>query len=322
MVRAAAGWLFGLLFTIAAAIITIQLVNANMYGPQQAVRDYLQALQDGDGERALGLLRANLAQASPALLDGDALKKSVEGLTDVHVANPTMLAGGRVKVSVNYQLGGEPHSTDFTLEPAGVQWMFFNKWQFVPTSLPTLEVSVVNKNQAQINGVDVTMPNGKNTFAVLFPGSYQAGYQDKFFTAKPATETVDSAQSNPTPIALLTEPSPELLSQVNGSLKSYLDQCASQQVLLPSGCPLSHHSVQAVSGPIDWSITEYPKASISAYNGGWVIAPLMVKARIQYKEQDLGTGAYSNINQEQPYGFTAKLNITGDTVTVTPVVDY
>lgn len=320
--RVAAGWLFGLLFTVAAGIITVQLVNANLYGPQQPVRDYIQALQDGDGERALGLLRANLSQASPALLDGDALKKSVEGMTDIHVGNPTTLAGGKVKISVSYQLGGKARSTDFTLEPAGVQWMFFHKWQFVPTALPTLEVSVVNKNQAQVNGVEVNMPAGKNTFSVLFPGSYQASYQDKFFTAKPATETVDSARSQPAPIALLTEPSSELLSEVNQDLKKYLDACTTQKVLLPSGCPLSHHSTQAVSGPINWSITDYPEAAISAYNGGWVIAPLKVKARIEYKEQDLATGAFSNIDQEQPYGFTAKLSIEGDSITVTPVVNY
>ncbi|WP_394940214.1 hypothetical protein [Psychromicrobium sp. YIM B11713] len=322
LVRIAASWLFGLLLTVAAAIITVQLVNANLYGPQQPVRDYFQALQDGDGERAIGLLRANLPNASPALLDGDALKQSAAGISDIHVGNPTTLNGGRVKISVSYQLDGQPQNTDFTLEPAGVQWMFFNKWAFVPTTLPTLEVSIVNQDQAQINGTAVSMPSGKNTFSVLYPGKYQAEYQGKLFTAQPISASFASASSAPSPLALTTEPSKALVDQVNDSLKKYLDGCTTQKVLLPTDCPLSHHSVQEVSGPITWSITDYPKATISAYNGGWVISPLKVKARIQYKEQDLGTGAYSNIDQEQEYGFTAKLSINGDSVSVTPVVDY
>ncbi|NYE95717.1 hypothetical protein FHU41_001967 [Psychromicrobium silvestre] len=322
LVRIAAGWLFGLLLAIAAAIITIQLVNANLYGPQQPVRDYFQALRDGDGERALGLLQAELPNAAPDLLDGDALKKSAEGISDVHIGNPATLSGGRVKITVSYQLGGQTQSTDFTLQPAGTQWMFFNKWAFVPSSLPTIEVSVVNEDQAMVNGVAVNMPAGKNTFSVLYPGSYQAEYQDKLFTAKAVSVTVASPSTQSMPMALATEPSTELLQQVDTSLKNYLDQCATQKVLLPSGCPLSHHSLQQVDGSINWKIVEYPKAAISAYNGGWVISPLTVKARIQYKEQDLGTGAFSNIDEEQDYGFTAKLSVNGNAITVTPVVEY
>ncbi|WP_114597622.1 zinc ribbon domain-containing protein [Renibacterium salmoninarum] len=322
LVRVAAVWLFGLLLSIAAAIITIQVVNANLYGPQQPVRDYLQALQDGDGSRALGLLGANLPNASAALLDGQALKTAAAGISDIQVGNPTTLDNGRVKISVNFQMAGSGHSSDFTLEPVGSQWIFFNKWKFVPTSLPVLDVSVVNQTQATINGVDVPMPAGKNTFSLLYPGSYEAGYQGKLFTAKPGTVLVDSPISRPSPVTLAPEPSAELVDQVNKALKQYTDQCAQQKVLRPSGCPLNYRTNNRITGDIAWTIVSYPQAAISAYNGSWVIAPLKFKAEIKFSEKDSLSGAASDVDKVQEFFFSAKLNISGEKVEVTPVVQY
>lgn len=322
MIRVAALWLFGLLLSIAATVVTIQLVNANLYGPQQPVRDYLQALQDGDGERALGLLGANLPNASPALLDGAALKSAAAGISDVTVGNPAALDDGRVRVTVDYQLAGEGHSSSFTLEPAGVQWMFFHKWKFLPTSLPVMDVSVVNQTEARINDVAVPMPSGKNNFSLLYPGSYEAGFASQLFTAKPSTIVVDSPASKPTPTTLSTEPTTALLSQVNEALKQFVDKCTQQKVLKPSGCPLSYDTNNQLTGEINWSVVEYPKAVITAYNGSWVIAPLTFKAKIQFQEKSYATGAVSTVEKVQDHYFTARLAINGEQVTVTPVVKY
>ncbi|NKX52154.1 hypothetical protein HER39_16580, partial [Arthrobacter deserti] len=60
VLRTVALWLLFLMLTIAAGALAIVLVNAKVYGPQQQVRDYFQALQDGDGPKALGLLRASV----------------------------------------------------------------------------------------------------------------------------------------------------------------------------------------------------------------------------------------------------------------------
>lgn len=323
MIRVASLWLFGLLLSIAAAVVTIQLVNANLYGPQQPVRDYLQALQNGDGARALGLLGAKVPNnASPALLDGAALKASAEGISDVQVGNPAPLDDGRVKITVEYQLGGEGRSSDFTLEPAGVQWMFFHKWKFLPTPLPVLDASVVNQTEAKINGVDVPMPAGKNTFSLLYPGKYEAGFENKLFKANPSTALVDSPASRPAPITLSTEPTPALLNQVNDALKQFVDKCAQQKVLKPSGCPLSYDTNNQLTGEINWSIVGYPKAVITAYNGSWVIAPLTFQAKIRFQEKSYATGAVSDVEKVQDHYFTARLAIAGDQVTVTPVVKY
>ncbi|WP_285726857.1 hypothetical protein [Psychromicrobium xiongbiense] len=323
LVRVAALWLFGALLTVGAAIVTIQLVNTNLYGPEQPVRDYVHALQDGNGGQAMGLLRPQIpAGAAADLLDGAALKAAASSLSDVHVGSPEARDGGRVNVRLSYVLDGKPGVTDFLLEPAGTQWMFFRSWRFVPAPLPVVEVSTVNSGQAQVNGATVGLPNGVTSFAAFYPGRYQAGLDTALFHAEPQTAIVNSPGSKAPLLALSTEASQKLKDQVSSSLKSYLDSCTTQAVLLPTACPIGVTSNNRVVSPIVWKITEYPTPAISAYNGSWVLAPLSFKAEVKYKEQVLATGAFRDVDTTQTYGFTATLAISGDTVTVTPKVQY
>lgn len=322
LVRAAAAWLFGLLAVIAAGIITIQLVSTNLYGPQQPIRDYLQAMRDGNGAKALGLLRANIPPASPALLDGEALKQAAAGIEDVKIGQPQNIGNQRVKINVAYSADNTPHSADFTLEPVGTEWMFFSKWQLTPITLPTMNVSVVNSEVVEINNVTVGTPGGRGTFATFFPGNYRASLQGPLFEAPERVVLVENGKSVPQTATLITQPSAALNNQVDARLKEYLDGCSRQAVLLPTGCPLGWRTANRVASPITWTITEYPQAQITAYGGGWSIAPLSLKARITFTEQNNLTGAFRKVDEEESYGFSAKLTINGDSVNVTPVVQY
>jgi hypothetical protein len=74
LVRIAAGWLLGLMLAVAAAIVAVNLVNNTVASPQQPIREYLEALHEGDGGKALGILRAAVPPGNAAMLDGTALK--------------------------------------------------------------------------------------------------------------------------------------------------------------------------------------------------------------------------------------------------------
>ncbi|MCZ2403128.1 hypothetical protein IV498_08015 [Paenarthrobacter sp. Z7-10] len=322
LVKIAAGWLLGLLLAASAAVITIQLVNTNYFGPQQRVQEYLQALHDGDGAKALGLLQATVPDANAAVLDGEGLKAAAAGTSNVHLGNPASQPDGRVKIDVDYTIDGTALSTNFLLEPTGTRWLFFTSWDLVPTTLPTLDVSVVNETQAALNGVQVNMPSGRNSFAVFYPGRYTAEFQSQYFRAPAVTSTVSSANGKPAAVALDTEPTSALLTQVNSKVHQYLDGCAKQEVLLPAACPFSNRTDNRVLGPINWSVVSYPKINISAYGGKWVLAPLTVTAQVDYKEQQLYSGAISEVKTAQDFGFTAKLKVSETGISVTPVVEY
>ncbi|WP_267547212.1 hypothetical protein [Arthrobacter sp. H14-L1] len=322
LIRIAAGWLLGLMLAVTAAAITIAVVNANHFGPQQPVREYFQALHDGNGAQALGLLKPTTPTANPAVLDGEGLSTAAAHLSDLQVGDPHPDAGGKVTVTASYSVDGAKKNTDFQLEPTGKQWLFFTTWSFVPAPLPTLDISVVNETTASLNGVIVKMPAGRNSFAVLYPGQYKAAFANDLFQAPAVSTTVTSLAVRPPAVDLVTAPSAKLLTAVNNQLQHYLDGCAKQQVLLPADCPLSNHSDNRIVSPVMWHIESYPKVSISAYGGEWVIAPLTVKAQVSYQEQQLYTGEVSQVKLAQNFGFTAKLETSGSNVAVVPVVNY
>lgn len=322
LVKIAAVWLLGLMLAVAGAVVAINVVNNSIASPQQPVREYLDALQKGEGEKALGLLNASVPQSNPAMLDGEALKTAAAGISEVKFGNAEDRGGNQVMVPIDYTLGGSRLHTEFLLQRSGTQWLFFHDWSFVPAALPVLDVTVVNSNEASLNGVPVNMPNGRNSFAVFYPGEYEASLNGKFFAAPATRATVSSRDMASAPLNLLTQATDGLKDAVTAKVKDFLDTCAAQadkQQRLQPDCPFYHATNnRVVDGTIDWSITDYPAVSIEPFGGRWVVAPLDGKARIKARQVDLFTGAVTELNTVHDFSFTTRLDIAGDSVKLTP----
>lgn len=325
-VKTAAGWLLGLMLAVAACIVAVNLVSNSVASPQQPVRDYLAALKRGDGEAALGLLKASVPGGNAAMLDGTALQTAASKVADVKVGSPVSRGGDRVMVPVDYSIDGSPLHTEFLLERTGTEWLFFGHWEFVPSSLPTIDVTVVNASEANLNGVPVNLPEGRNSFAVLYPGQYEASLSEEFFTAAPVRTAVTSDDSSQTPLNLLTQTTDTMNKAVASKIKQYLDSCAAEatkQQRLQPDCPFYHVTNSPIEpGTIKWQVTQYPKVSIEPFDGGWEVAPLNGKARVTAKQIDLFTGQVSTLNEVQDFSFTTRLDIGQDSVTVVPQVSY
>lgn len=306
----------------AAFIATVSVLNTKLYGPEHQVTLYLDALRDGDGGTALGLLNASVPEGSnPALLDGDALRTATAGLEDVAVGEARGTGSDRVEVPVTYTLDGAETTSVFPLERAGTEWGLFTVWEFEPSVLPTVEVSALNGVEAAVNGTDVGLPGGRAALAAFYPGAVTARYDGRYFAA-PVSGTTITGLEAPQPLALATEPTPELISAVEEQLRTFLDGCAEQTVFQPANCPFAYPTDQRLAGDITWTIEEYPTASITPSEGTWLLAPLSGRARIDTQLRDFFSGAVSDVSEAVPFDFTADLNVTEDAVTVTPVVRY
>ena len=322
LVRIAAGWLLVLMLAVAGAIVAVNLVNHSIASPQQPVREYLAALQKGEGGKALGLLRASVPRSNAAMLDGAALQTASARIADVEYGEAEDRGGNQVMVPIDYTIDGNQLRTEFLLERSGTEWLFFHKWSFVPAALPVLDVTVVNSNEALLNGVPVNMPNGRNSFAVFYPGEYDASLNGQYFSA-PTTRATLSGRDVPTaPLNVLTEATDALNDAVSDKVKEFLDSCADaadkQQQLQPD-CPFYHATNnRVIDGTIDWAITEYPQVSIEPFDGRWVVAPLDGKARIKARQVDLFTGAVLDVDTVHNFSFTTRLDIDADTVKLTP----
>jgi len=326
LVRMAAGWLLGLMLAVAAAIVAINVVNNTVASPQQPVREYLDALRDGDGGKALGLLRATVPPGNAAMLDGTALQTAASRLANITINDPEERPNNQVIVPVQYTIDGSRLRTDFLLERTGAEWLFFDTWAFVPSRLPTVGVTVVNASEANLNGVPVNMPSGRNSFAVFYPGEYEASLNGEYFAAPATRATVTSRDAPTAPLNLLTEATDRLREDVGQRVKEFLDGCAAeavkQQKLQPD-CPFYFASTNNVDdGTIKWTITEYPEISIEPFDGRWVVAPLDGKARVEAVQQSSFTGQWFPLDEEVDFSFTTRLDVDGDTIKVTPLLTY
>lgn len=308
------------MLTIAAAVVVIYFVNTKVYGPAHQVSSYFAALQEGDGERALGLLAAKVPDANPALLDGEALKASTADLEVLDIGEPRNAGADRVDLEVTYSLGGEEGKSTYRLERTDRQWLFFDRWSFVPTALPTLTVTAASQQEATVNGVQVALPEDTTTFAAFYPARVEVSYNSKYFAA-PAESGILTAPQDTADLVLTTEATETLKNEVDAEVRAFLTGCTSaQDRLAPTGCPFFHFTDNRVELPIVWEITEFPKVSIRSVSGNWVLAPLNGKARLSATQTDLFSGAKSPLEVEKDFSFAAQLSVGGD-VSVTPLVD-
>lgn len=319
-------WLLGLMLAVTAAVFSIYLVNTSVAGPQQPVREYLAALQKGEGGKALGLLNASVPQSNAAMLDGSALQTAAARITDPRFGAAEPRSGNQVMVPMEYTINDNELRTEFLLERTGTRWLFFSKWSFVPSSLPVLDVTVVNSNEASLNGVPVNMPNGRNSFAVFYPGEYEASLSGRYFAAAPTRTTLSGRDTPPPALNLLTYATDGLKEAVSAKVNEFLDSCADQadkQQRLQPDCPFYHVTYNRVlDGTIDWSISEYPAVKIEPFGGRWVVAPLDGKARIQARQVDLFSGIVTDLNEVHEFSFTTRLDVGADSVKVTPLLNF
>ncbi|WP_418907287.1 hypothetical protein [Glutamicibacter endophyticus] len=315
-------WVIVLVAILVLAIAGILIANRTIFSAQHQVKVLQQHMAAGEGGKALGLLRASVPEGNAVALNGDVLKHTQEGITDFSVA-PAVTDehdSDLVEVKATYQAEGTEHSSTYRLHRAGKSWLFFDQWEFVPDSLPTIQVRANTVNEVSLNKEKIPLDQGISTIPVFYPAVINASFETKNFKADTRGVVVTGPTKDPVPVKLTTEPTKAFLSAINKKLKTYVDGCASQKVLMPAGCPMAYHtSARVNSQSINWTITDYPKAKVSYYNGAWVLAPLEFEAQLQLTEQDLRTGATEKKTVKETYNFTAQLTTSTTKVSVVPV---
>ena len=319
VLKAVGAWLFLILLSVAAAAVTIALVNKYQYGPETDVKAYFEALQAGDGAAALGALNAEVPDSNAALLDGEPLEAAAETLDDVSISTVSS-SGEHAVVRADYTLDGQEHSSEFTLHPADTQWGFFTVWDFDRTTLPTMHVSMAGSTAVDINGESVALTDSARDFAVFYPGVYTGSFTSAMVTAEPE-RTLVTDPGNQADLELLASPSHELKAQISGQVKTYLDNCAGQDTLYPAGCPFSYEFTGRVLDDVKWSITEYPEPEVRL--GGptanrWTLIDAPGKAKIEFTSVNLFDGRTSKVSEEVPFTFKGDLVVTEEEATVTP----
>lgn len=309
--RVLALWMIGVVVAASIAAAALIMTNKLVYGPTGQVREYFHALRVGNGSHARGLLNAQIPAGDAALLDGEALKRSVASMSRVdYEVVETSEDGRQATVRASYTLDGQPQHTDFHLHHSGTHWGFFDKWAIDGDTLPTVKVNIQGVEAATINNRKVAVDEGEATFPVFYPGTYAVSYDSTVYTAQKVTETVTNNQGEHVARVDL-KPSDNALASVKEQINDHLQKCAAQNALYPTGCPFEYSFGGRVDSTVQWTVEKVadPQVSVNA-SGVWSVQPMKGTVKVSFTQLDLYTGVRSQVQKEIP--FTLKASVEAD----------
>ena len=275
---------------VLAFIGGVLALNATVYSATSFVHSYLDALVRRDTAHALampgvsvppGVSRFSLEPAALTPMSSFTIDDSVErdGVTTVSVhARFTDAPEMRARFEVT------------RLTPA---WGVFARWAFHHT--PVGEVDVSPRGDSRFTVGEVPADTGESPtlrLAVLTPAVVTIQHSSTFLVASPLAVPVSQDQS-PVPVELSVGPGPDLIAAVTAQISAVLDECATQQVLQPAGCPFGERISDRLAEPPRWTIAEYPLISLAPGDRPhtWVTAPTPGLARLDTVVRSLFDGS-------------------------------
>jgi hypothetical protein len=106
------------------------------------------------------------------------------------------------------------------------------------------------------------------------PGSYVFGHDTPFLHASDVTVLADEVGAV-LDATVDVQAGPAFASALDDEVRAHLDDCSTQQVLFPTGCPFGKTITnRVVSDPV-WTIAAYPELHIEPGTefGTWVAGP-------------------------------------------------
>lgn len=311
---------FGLL--LLAFIATVIALNATLFSASGFAQSYLNALARRDLDAALAMPGvAPDPEASTALLQRQALAS----IDEVTLVSDVDEGGGLHSVTLSYTLeGGTAQTTTFHVEHTGALLGVFSAWRFSESPIGVLAVTPHNTVEFEVNGIEAVAERGvdqANPFAVMIPGAYTISHDSSFLTAKPKTIVLPNAGATED-FSLEVQASKAFVDAVQEQLASYLEGCATQEVLLPTGCPFGKSISNRIVGLPSWSIMSYPTITIvpGDTSGTWFVPEAAGSAHLTVDVKSLFDGTVSTLDENVSFTVSYLVTLPGDgSLTLTPL---
>lgn len=321
---------------IAAAVaiggfaIAVAVLNGTLFSASGFVREYLDALQRQDAATAL-----TIAGDTPAT------SRRTDLLVDAAIAPVTVTAvtesapsDGITEVDVEFSTGtGTAGATSdttstttstatFQLMPTGALFGLFTTWAFVESPLATVELTVLHSPLFTANGIDLVAPAQDEPvrYLVFAPSVLQVSHESTLLTAAPQTVVVGSP-GRLMSVELDAQANDSFVQQVQAEVDNYLAECATQQVLMPSGCPFGQEMADRIVSPPAWSLVTTPAVTLepTATAGEWTVPTAPGVAHLVVDVKSIYDGEVSTFDENVPFmiGFTVTF-VGENSVVLTP----
>lgn len=305
----------------------VATMSREFYSPSAFVEHYLDLLAEGHAAEALtlpgvavdsaALEAAGLpATASQALLRQDALA----ALTDVHVVSEET-DGDISRVRVEYRAGAYPGTTTFEIAREGSVGLA-PTWRFATSPLAVMDLGVsgsmtfdvngfaLDKRQVSPDGVDAD-PNATVPLLVFSPGVYSVSV-DTPISATPGVAVLSDSPFSNVPVEIHATATPQFLSLVQQRVEEFLTECATQEVLQPTGCPFGYVVDDRIDSTPKWSMATQPTVDVKPDGAEWKIPPAQAVAHIEVDIQSLFDGSISHVSEDVPFIVTGTITILPD----------
>lgn len=238
--------------------------------PVALVRDYLQALREGDVDRAEAFVSPDSAvEADRSWLTAEAMS------SDWEIESVELKSATETTVHVVISSGETRAAGAFHLEGTDEDLRIADPYMYLSVTSPLF-------SSIEINGVrgEVTATDGAPVSVALYPGFYSlfasvpelSGEDGVSLLAVPGSDVGPNSRNSIDLNAIMTEPltgSDALEARINQELAAWLDTCAESPELSPAGCPFSaaytfaaaydgRNEFSSVS-ELDWAVETYPR---------------------------------------------------------------
>ena len=310
-------WVALLGILIGALAVAIIVLNATVFSSGGFVSSYLSALGRHDLSEALstpGVL--GTAGASNELLT----PATLADIEDVRIVSDVDEGGGIRDVTYSATVGSSAVSGTFQLQQEDNRFGVFSTWSFLRSPMSVVRITPLHDASFTVNGYDLTSPSGPSVgsaYQVLTPGFFTVSHESTYLTADPVGATVSSPGSVVS-VTLDIRASEAFVSSIQEEVDSFLDDCATQQVLFPTGCPFGQELSNRVESIPEWTMSRYPQVTIDPGNnpGTWVVPEAQGAAHLKVDVRSLFDGTLSTFDEDVQFALSWVMTINGDRIDV------
>ncbi len=306
---------------------TTAVAYQDLYSPSAFVTRYLDLLGQGRAADALAVPgvpidSADLDAAGLPITASEALlrRAALAPLTDVAAVGEEE-RGDLVYVTVTYTAGRHPGTTTFQVERSG--WVgLAPTWRFAQSPLAIVDLTLrgatafsvngfaLDTRQVSVEGVDAD-PLDPVPLLVFSPGLYSISV-DTAVSASPGVAVLSDTPQADIPVDIQTEPTAEFTRVVQEQVESFLIDCATQQVLKPTGCPFGLEVRNRIVEPPVWSIVQQPTVVLSPDGANWAIGRTEAVAHVVVDIQSIFDGSIRHVDEDVPFVLTGTITMLPD----------
>ena len=326
---AIAGWATLALLLVGAFLAALGGLNQTIYGSSTFVERYLEAIADDDIATAsttpgVALDAEELAalglpdNVSTAMFRSDVVASGPE---DVRILDDVANPDGSHSVTASYRLDLSIVETTFDVRPIEPLYGLLHRWEFSVSPIAVVDVTAANNalftvgtltldTRANKTGDELAAFTQVAPYLAIAPAVYEFGYASPLLEAVPTAVVVEpSARAAVTVDSL---PTATFVERVQLKVDDYLQECTTQAVLQPAGCPFGIEiDDRVVSAPV-WTIVTPPIVTLAPGEASFEMPPTEGVAHISVEVQSLFDGEFAQVEEDRPFTLALTASIRPD----------